>query len=193
MTPALAFAWLRFCSFTLDHLRQGRQRGWFQWSLMPLKSSLHLQATLSSTAIKPIPWRCNKEVWCLQLHDDKYHNHPLMIKASTLLSLMWSEVVILYCFMTDPLTLNTSVAGFRPLTGFSPPMWSVKALFNAYIQFSQGRRCDAVCAGCAACADVCGLCLWWLHGPRIACFGLECDLTHTHIHTQREERESSSH
>lgn len=69
------------------------------------------------------------------------------------------------------------------------PLPLVEALLSAHAQFAYG----VVCWGAAAYADVCGLCLWWLQGPRIACSGLECELTHycmhTHAHKGKEREE----
>ena len=101
--------------------------------------------------------------------DDKSHNWHVMIKATTLLPLMWSQVVILHRIMIDFYTEYEWVRS-RAINRFSPPP-ALLAIMT-------------VCAGWATRADVRGLCLRRLCGPRIACFGLECELTHTHTHTR---------
>lgn len=65
----------------------------------------------------------------------------------------------------------------------------VKALFSAHIQFSWDLLWCCVSRLCCLC-----WCVWFvsvpLHGPRIACFGLECEKTHKHTHREKKKTRS---
>lgn len=67
-----------------------------------------------------------------------------------------------------------------------PPPTPCESTFQPLHSIPLGHA--AACAGRAACAAVCGLCLCWLHGPRIASFGLECEPTHASTHREEWER-----
>lgn len=97
-----------------------------------------------------------KNLFPANLDGDKSHNHPIMIKATTFpyfqrdLNLRFSDRIMIDFYA------ECERAGFLAGNRFSPPPLFAPLRLAGTTFDSAGTRCGAVCAGCAACADVCG-------------------------------------